>query len=237
MTNTASRLRRIGILGGMGPAAAIDLQSRILEATHTFRDDAHVPVIVWNIPQVPDRVAAFRGLGPSPLPAMIEGVRGLQACGCEAFAVACNTAHHWADELAAAVRIPMLHIADAAIDALCRLPVSPRRVGLLATSATLEAGFYAERLGRRGLAWVTPSPDEQEKQIDIAIEAVKSGDAALARDSFEAAARTLARRGADVLVLACTELPIAARHARTPVALLDATRALAEAAVAFSRGA
>ncbi|MBZ0249187.1 MAG: aspartate/glutamate racemase family protein, partial [Burkholderiales bacterium] len=66
---------------------------------------------------------AVLGRGPSPVPEMLAGARALEAAGCEAFAVACNTAHHWADELAAGVGIPLLHIADAAVAALSRLPV------------------------------------------------------------------------------------------------------------------
>jgi len=226
--------RRIGILGGMGPAAAIDLQAKVLAATPASADFDHLPVVVWNVPQVPDRVAAVLGAGPSPLPAMVEGARALEAAGCEAFAVACNTAHHWAGELGASVRIPLLHIADAAIAAMARRPVPPMRVGILATRGTLAAAFYGERLARRGFQWMAPTEDEQSGLVDAAIARVKAGDAAGARAPFEAAAKALADRGADLILLACTELPIAAEGAACPVPLLDASRALAEALVDFS---
>lgn len=226
--------RRIGILGGMGPAAALDLQAKVLAATPAATDRDHLPVVVWNVPQVPDRVAAVLGAGPSPLPAMVEGARALEAAGCEAFAVACNTAHHWADELAASVRIPLLHIADAAIGAMARRPVPPMRVGILATRGTLAAAFYGERLARRGFQWIAPTGDEQARLVDAAIARVKAGDAAGARAPFEAAAKALADRGADLILLACTELPIAAEGAACPVPVLDASRALAAALVDFS---
>lgn len=234
MTNPERRPRRVGILGGMGPAAAIDLQAKILAATPAATDREHLPVVVWNVPQVPDRVAAVLGRGPSPLPAMLEGVRALEASGCEAFAVACNTAHHWAGELAASARIPMLHIADAAMAAMERLPVPPLRVGLLATRGTLAAAFYGERLASRGFQWMAPTEEEQAQFVDAAIARVKAGDAAGARAPFEATARALAARGAEVILLACTELPLAAEGARSPVPVLDASRALAEAIVAFA---
>lgn len=226
--------RRIGILGGMGPAAALDLQAKVLAATPAAADRDHLPVVVWNVPQVPDRVAAVLGAGPSPLPAMIEGARALEAAGCEAFAVACNTAHHWAEELAASVRMPLVHIADAAIGAMARRPVPPMRVGILATRGTLAAAFYGERLARHGFQWLAPTADEQAGLVDVAIARVKAGDSAGARAPFEAAASALAGRGADLILLACTELPIAAEGAASPVPLLDASRALAEALVDFS---
>jgi aspartate racemase len=234
MNKPLERLRRIGILGGMGPAAAIDLQAKILAATPAERDAEHVPVVVWNVPQVPDRVAAVLGEGPSPLPAMIEGARALEASGCEAIVVACNTAHHWAGELAASVQVPVLHIADAAMAAMQRIPRQPMRVGLLATRGTLAAAFYGDRLARRGFEWLAPTPEEQERFVDHAIARVKAGDAAGARAPFEAAARALADRGAEVILLACTELPLAAEGAQCPVPVLDASRALAEAVVDFS---
>jgi aspartate racemase len=226
--------RRVGILGGMGPAAALDLQAKILAATPADRDEAHIPIVTWNVPQVPDRVAAVLGTGPSPLPAMIEGARALEACGCEAFVIACNTAHHWARDLSGAVRIPLLHIADAVMVAIERLPVPPLRVGLLATRATVEAGIYGKRLAQRGFQWMAPTAEEQERFVDAAIARVKAGDIAGARAPFEAAARALAGRGAQVILLACTELPLAAEGARFPVPVLDASRALAEAVVAFA---
>jgi aspartate racemase len=107
-------------------------------------------------------------------------------------------------------------------------------VGILATRGTLAAAFYGERLARRGFQWIAPTGDEQDRLVDTAIARVKAGDAAGARAPFEAAARALADRGADLILLACTELPIAAEGAACPVPVLDASRALAEALVDFS---
>lgn len=228
------RPRRVGILGGMGPAAAIDLQAKILRETPAGRDCEHLPVVVWNVPQVPDRVAAVLGDGESPVAAMAEGVRALEVAGCEAFVVACNTAHHWAAELSACARIPLLHIADAAVEAIRRRPVPPMRVGILATRGTLAAAFYGERLAQRGFDWIVPTQSEQESLVDEAIARVKAGDREGARAPFEAAAKALAARGADLVLLACTELPLAAKGADCPVALLDASQALAQAVVEFS---
>jgi len=236
MSTPGARLRTIGILGGMGPAAAIDLQARVLAATPASRDRDHVPVVVWNVPQVPDRVAAILGGGESPLGAMLAGARALEAAGAEAIAIACNTAHHWADELAAALGVPLLHIADAATAALDRRSPRPRTVGLLATRGTLASGFYARRLERRGLAWIAPGEDIQEASVDPAIAAVKAGDRAGAARHFRAAATALRDRGADVLLLACTELPLAAAGSGLEDRCLDANLALAEAIVAWSRG-
>jgi len=228
--------RRVGILGGMGPAATVDLMKKILEATPAMRDQDHVPLIVWNVPQIPERLAALRGEGPSPLPAMIDGARNLETAGATALAIACNTAHHWAEELSAAVRVPILHIAEVAVAALSVRKPRPRSVGLLATHGTLASGFYQRGLERHDLRWILPRPAEQAGGVDSAIAFAKSGRYEEARAAFLRVARALLSRGADVLLLGCTELPLLSPGTDVEAQCLDPNSALARAIVRHSLG-
>ena len=126
-TESLSPLRRIGILGGMGPAATVDLMQKIIDLTPAQCDQEHVPLVVWNVPQIPSRLAAIHESGESPVDAMCEGARWLAQAGAEAIAIACNTAHHWAEDVARASGRPVLHIADSAIHALKSRPESQQR--------------------------------------------------------------------------------------------------------------
>lgn len=200
--------RRIGILGGMGPAATVDLLQKVIALTPATRDQEHVPTVVWNIPQVPERLAAMRGEGPSPLPAMIEGARALESVGCEALAVACNTAHHWADELRREVQIPLLHIAEVAVDALAERTPRPEMVALLATRGTISSGFYQRALEAKGFRVMIPDEREQGGGIDASILEVKANRAAAGRPKFEAVVHAMLQRGCGALILGCTELPL-----------------------------
>jgi aspartate racemase len=230
--------RRIGILGGMGPAATVDLLQKVLDATCATCDQDHVPVVVWNVPQIPERLAAMRGEGPSPLPAMIEGALALESVGCEALAVACNTAHHWADELRAAVKIPLLHIAEVAVDAVVARTPRPEMVGLLATRGTLASGFYQRALDERGVRWIIPNELEQRQGIDAAILEVKAARIDAGRPMFEGAAHAMLQRGCGALVLACTELPLMLRGSSVAAHCVDTNETLARAIVQHSfRGA
>jgi len=231
-------MRRVGILGGMGPAATVDLMAKIIALTPATRDQDHVPLVVWSIPQVPGRVAAMEEGGPSPVAAMLEGVRALEAAKCTAFAIACNTAHHWAGELVAATGIPMLHIADAAVDAILHRPVRPRRVALLGTRGTIASGFYQSRLDQARLPWALAADADGSATAvtEAAIDAVKRGDIALAREEFGRAARRLLGAGCDLLLLACTELPLACGGTGFEAQCLDTNHALARAIVNYSRG-
>lgn len=222
--------RRVGILGGMGPAATLDLMAKVLAATPAQRDEDHVPLVVWSVPQVPPRMAAMRGESPSPLPAMLEGARFLELAGATALAVACNTAHHWAKELAAGVSIPLLHIADAAVGELARRHPPARRVALLGTRGTLRSGFYRERLRAHGIECLEADESGQEA-IDRAIAAVKSGRRADACSEFDPVARRMLDAGADALLLACTELPLVPCDEVLERRCVDPTLALARAIV------
>lgn len=223
----------IGVLGGMGPLATVDFMKKIIDATPAAGDQSHVPVLAHNDPRIPDRSDAILGKGPSPLPALLRGVQTLAAAGARCIAVPCNTAHHWHAELAAQSPVPLLHIADAVSDAVRAR--GARRIGLLATDGTLQAGIYQRRIDMPDIAWLTPDAAEQ-KQVMAGIRAVKAGELAQGRLLLEAVARALLARGAEVIVLACTEIPLALESgAIARESCLDATQALAAGCVAWWR--
>lgn len=225
----------VGVLGGMGPMATVDFLRKLVEATPATRDQEHVPVVVSSIPQVPDRTAAYRGEGESPLPALLASGRRLVAAGAGLVVVPCNTAHLWFDELRHTLGLPMLHVVDAALDALQALAQAqaPAAVGLLATDATLSSGLYVNR-GQARVRWLLPTADEMSRCIEPGIAAVKAGQLERGRELLRCAARGLERRGARALVLACTEIPLALGPHDTALPLVDATAALARSAVAWA---
>lgn len=222
----------LGVLGGMGPLATVDFLQKLIEETPASRDQDHIPVITYSVPQIPDRPPAITGNGESPLPHMLEGVRTLKRAGATAVAIACNTAHYWYDDLVAESGMPVLHIADAACVDLAGL----QRVGLLATQGTIAAGFYQSRLAARGIECLLSSDDEQRTLVLPAIECVKRNDLAQAYTLATRAARRLLTqgpRGAQRIIMGCTEIPLALDYQPSGVAehCIDATRALARACV------
>lgn len=233
----------IGVLGGMGPLATVDFMQKMLQATPVRHDQEHMPVLVSSLPQIPDRTRAYRGEGPSPVQAMLDSGRRLVAGGAGLVVVPCNTAHLWFDELQGGLGLPMLHIVDAALaEVQAQAPRGGRgdiRVGLLGTDATLASGLYVNRGGAGGGArrhWVQPTAVEMVEDVMRGIGHVKAGDLAQGRAHLRSAADALVRRGAEVLVLACTEIPPALAGVELGVPVVDATAALARAAVAWSRG-
>jgi hypothetical protein len=110
----------IGILGGMGPMATVDFMTKIIEQTPAQCDQDHLPLIVYSVPQIPDRTRSILGEGESPLPHLLRGLSVLRQAGAACIAMPCNTAHYWFDTLQRESGSVMLHIADAACQSVSR---------------------------------------------------------------------------------------------------------------------
>ncbi|GJE16499.1 aspartate/glutamate racemase family protein [Methylobacterium marchantiae] len=218
----------LGILGGMGPMATVDFLRRLVELTPALRDQDHLPCIVAQATGIPDRTRAILGEGSDPLPALEAALRQLEGAGATCIAMPCNTAHHWHGALQARTTRPILHIVDAVADTLMRSRAGDAPVGLLASTGTVQAGLYVERLARRGIACRVP---EDQEAVMRAIRLVKAGALAEAGILLSASARSLLASGCGQVVLACTEIPIALRESdpELRLRLVDATEALAEA--------
>lgn len=199
----------LGVLGGMGPVATLDLLQKIIEITPASRDQEHLPVVTWNVPQIPDRQLALAGRGESPLPRLLHAIRQLNLLNVSHIAIPCNTAHHWYTQLAQASRAPLLHLVDIAAAHIANLHPRPQRVGILATPATLQAGWYQQRLATLGIETIIPNQHELEALFVPGCYAVKRGENALGGQLLQQLATRLTDRGAEKLILACTEIPVA----------------------------
>jgi len=225
----------LGVLGGMGPAATADFLKKLVAMTPAATDQEHLPVIAQSIPTIPDRSRAILGQGPSPLPALKAGLARLRAAGCALAVMPCNSAHYWYDALAG--ELPMLHIVDAVAAALRRRGIEGGPIGLLATSGTVAAGIYQDRLAGTGFEILVPTPTDQADLVEAGIRAIKAGEFDIAGGALRLAVARLRTRGIHATVLGCTELPLVLSSAPDATHLfIDSTAALAEACVAALRG-
>jgi aspartate racemase len=227
--------RTIGILGGMGPLATADFYRKIILATPARCDQEHLHVVIEADPSVPDRSAFLQGNGPDPLSALLRGAGRLAAAGVDFIAIPCNTAHAFLPALRARVALPFLDIvAETAARVRHDYP-AVRRVGILATESTVSTGLYHAALRAEGLESLQPDAAGQAL-VSAAIAAVKGNDTGPETvELLLTAGRGLIAQGAEVLLAACTELPIVLLPGMLPVPLLDPTTILAEAAVREGR--
>ena len=230
--------RILGVLGGMGPLASAHFMVRLTQLTPADRDQDHISTILWSDPRVPDRGDAGLGTGSSPLPALIRGLRGLETAGCGAIAIPCNTAHGWIDGMRAATSLPILHIIDAAAADLRRQNVPPGPVGILGTATTLGMRLYQDRLEALGWPCLQPGADEMARLVTPAIASVKSNQVAAAYLPLAEMVGLLQQRGAQAVVLGCTEIPLgiqAGPWETLGIMLVDTIDALARASIRWAR--
>ncbi len=220
----------IGILGGMGPLATADLFQKITLHTAAACDQEHPRVCIDSNTNIADRTAALLHGGADPVPEMVKSAKRLESIGADFLIMPCNTAHNYYEQVSAAVNIPVLHMIALTRDALRARGI--RCVGLLATDGTVQTGIYQRTFTDSGVELLMPeSADDQAAVMDLIYNGVKAGDLSHDIAAFRAACEHLLTRGAEVLVLGCTELPVAFELYRLDYPNIDPTLELALGAI------
>ena len=202
-------MRRVGILGGMGPEATVLIMQKLLAAVQAGDDADHIPLIVDQNPQVPSRIAhLLEGTGADPAPVLAEMAQRLARAGAMALAMPCNTAHHYADAIRAAVSVPLLDMVALSAAHAATLVGDSKFVGILASPAVRKVGLYEPALAKHGLRALYA---KDEAAMLAAIRLIKSqGPQPDARATLLAQSIDLAKRGAKVQLIACTEFSLIA---------------------------
>lgn len=232
-------MKRIGILGGMGPAAGAELarlfvqacEDQLAQRGEPIRDQAFPEHVLLQMP-FPDRTTALVSGATEVLGEhMSVALHRLVMLGVDTVAIACNTAHAWHAQLQARTpAIELLNVGQVVADELRRLGVA--KVGLLATTGTYLSGVYDQSLAFAGILCVAPEPQEREALMRGIYDGVKAGNRTLANAMFTQVAQALcARHSLQALILGCTEIPLALGAADLPrqVSMLDPAALLAQA--------
>jgi aspartate racemase len=226
--------RCIGILGGMTPESTVTYYQHIVHSWQQRHGDHRYPEIVicsLSFQQIEDWMEAGRWDAIEPV--LVNGVRRLAAAGAEVGIVATNTMHLLFDRMAVASPIPLLSIVDATARALTAAGLS--RVGLLGTRFTMEQSFYADGLARHGIATLVPDRAEREDVHRVIMQELSMGTLREAsRRRYAEIIEALAARGAQGVVLGCTEIPLLVQQAHAAVPLFDTATLHAEAALAWA---
>jgi len=222
----------MGILGGMGPEATVELFRRIIALTTAKRDQDHLHVLIDSNPKIPDRTAAILAQGESPLPLLIAVAKNLERAGADFIIIPCNTAHYWLHELREVVSIPIIDmIGETAARVATNIPVL-HTIVLLATTGTLRSNLYQRAFARIGVDLLVPS-EEEDAAIMRAIHAIKAGDHSV-REAVIGVAHGLIARGAEGIISGCTELSLVVSQDSLSVPVFDPLSILAERAVALA---
>lgn len=235
-----SKILTIGVLGGMGPEATNQLCALITANTAVSRDQDHIPVITYNNPLIPDRVKAARGGDDalSPLPEMSRTAQVLERAGADMLLLPCNLAHFFIADVQASVRIPILNMIEETVNYTVENYPQCRRVGLLASTPTIECGIYDKAFRKHDKQLLAPDAGDQEDKVMKAIygsEGIKCGHKMEPRNLLKDAAERLTQRGAEVIIAGCTEVSLVLSQNNSPFIVIDPLEIIARVAVAHAK--
>ena len=225
--------RRVGILGGMGPEATVLLMSKVIAAVPAKDDRDHVPLIVDQNSQVPSRIKhLIESTGEDPGPVLAEMAKRLERSGAKALAMPCNTAHHYAADIAASVRIPLLNMVTLSAARAQKLAGGSDCIGVLASPAVRRVGLFDAALCAAGLTAIYASDDDA--MLDAIRRIKATGVNTQSRDTLHHASVSLLAGGAKVQMIACTEFSLIANDCVDAATTFDTLDVLVEAICEFS---
>lgn len=207
--------KKIGILGGMGPLATRDLYDWIIQLTPAKSDQGHLPIAINSVPQIPDRTDYILGKGENPKPQLLQAAKQLEKMGVDLIVIPCNTSHIFLDFLK--INLPEIEFVDMIKETKNYINLlfqsKKPKIGLLATDGTIKNKIYHRYF--EGYSLIIPSKNIQTKLVMEAIyghKGIKGGFVKPARLLLRQAIQHLKNRGAEIIILGCTEISAVLRN-------------------------
>jgi aspartate racemase len=228
--------RTIGILGGMSPESTVAYYQYITHTyTQEFGDYGYPQILIYSVSFQPYVDWPQEGRWDLVAEGLSQAAQALEAAGADVILIATNTMHFVFDEVAADVNVPMLSLLDAVADAIQGRGM--QTVGLLGTAFTMEKTFYQEALAERGIEVLVPNAEDRKRVNDVIYDELVAGEILDAsHETFVRIIDDLAQRGAEGVILGCTEIPLLVTAERAGVPLFDTTTIHADAALRYAVG-
>lgn len=219
----------LGVIGGLGPLATAHFMEQVARMTQAPAEQDNLDMIVYNFPSIPDRTGYILGSNlRSPLPGLMWAGRALDREAVSAIAIPCVTAHFFYDDLSRELRSPIIHDIRATAQYLKERGVGS--VGILATEGTVSSGLFTQELLPLNIRPVLPDAKGQQDVNHLIYRNIKAG-LPPEMDRFRRVEADLRRRGAEVIILGCTELSVLARDQQLSPGFLDTTKVLVKESI------
>lgn len=218
----------IGVIGGMGPAATVELFDRIVKNTNARSDKEHVNMIIINDPQIPDRTEYILGRGESPIPRIIMNLKKLYRAGADTAVIPCMTAHSFISVLQNESPIPIINAIDIIEEYLNELNPPVERVGLLATTGTVRSKIFQENISKEIFV---PEMNEQEILMNVIYgkNGIKAGNTSPEiLDTINKIIESLSSKRIQAIIAGCTELSLVMNEFNISLPLVDPILLLAK---------
>ena len=215
----------IGIIGGMGPEAGCYFHQQIIRNTPVKVDQNHLEVILHTNPRIPDRTAAILSGGESPVAEINRSIQILEGAGANVITMACITAHFFWKQLRSSQNTVLLNLIDISAAYLKNNYPKTVKVGVLATTGTFQSGLLDSSYQKFGFELIIPAAVEQRELVMEAIYGVdgikrgyKEGNP---KEKLLQAVSSIKNRGAEIILAACTEIPLVLNQTNVNMPFFD----------------
>lgn len=221
--------KKLGVIGGMGPLATAIFIQMVIEMTEAVKDSEHIEMDILNVPGIPDRTDFILGKSTqNPVEAIRRLRQQLEESGADVIAMPCNTAFYFVDEIMKGSGLPIIHAIAETGKYLKESGI--KKVGILATDGTLATGLFEKGLADFGIETVIPDDVNQRLVMSMIYDDVKAGKS-IAEEKLRTVENHLKEKGAEILILGCTELTLARRAGLAGEGYLDTLEVMARKAV------
>lgn len=221
-------MKKLGIIGGLGPMASAYFYELLIEMTEAKTDQEHMEVLLYSCPGIPDRTAYILGQSrENPVEKMTEVGKAL-APQVDVLAIPCITAHYFHRQLEERIGMPILHAVKETAHYLKERNI--KKVAVMATDATVLTNLFKQELDRCHITCIYPDTENQKLVMHLIFDDVKAGRA-IEGDLYKRVSEHLFEKGAEAILLGCTELSILKKQGLTGAGVLDVTEVLARQCV------
>ena len=218
-------MKKLGVIGGLGPLATAHFYELIIQMTDALRDQDHIEMLIYSKPSIPDRTDYILGKSKAnPITMMIEAGKSLVSSGVDYIAIPCVTGHNFYDQIAVNLGVPVIHMIKETVNYLKLYGV--QCAGIMATEGTIYSKVFQSELEQFGIKAVIPSQGMQSYLSSLIYQNIKANQAP-DMDKFYAVSEELKSNGAETIVLGCTELSLIKRDNSIGTGFLDALEVLA----------
>lgn len=237
MPSTTTQVKTIGILGGMGPEATLLFYEKIIKFTKAKKDQEHIPTFIYSNTKIPDRTSCIlKGKHQKIIKELQTSAKVLENSGASLITIPCNTSHYYLKEIKASVKIPVLDMISETAQHINKNYKKERKIGLLATSGTLQTKIYQKEFKPLGITLVIPGEKDQRKVMRAIYNVKASGFSEESKILLEKVIKNFRERyGIKLIVLGCTELPLLFREEKHPM-IIDPMDILARTAIERAGG-
>ncbi|ABW18109.1 cysteate racemase [Alkaliphilus oremlandii] len=225
--------RTLGIIGGMGPLATANLFNKIVLKTEAKSDQDHIHILIDNNIAIPDRTAYLVGDGDNPLEELVKSAKRLENMGADFLIMPCNTAHYFYQEIKDVINIAFLNMIEETVMHIKEKYPTSKKVGLLATDGTVQSKIYDLYFNKENIEMINLDENSQKSIMNI-IYSVKAGKNQIPLEDIYSAIDELKGKGADVVILGCTELSVVNEKHDLKGNIVDALNIITETAIQFA---